>query len=105
MGLFNRNKGGSGGHRHNAALSAGNGTSWLLGVLITVMALGPAYSMLVDPFVGYVAGYYGVSLSGLAGVFLFVLLLALIFTLSTFLVHTLIEALRAKIVLFLSTFK
>lgn len=100
MSQFSKGRG-----RHSAGLNAANGTAYILAVLVTILGTGPLYNVMSDPFVGYVTGYYGTSFAGFAALFLFVLLLALIFGVSTFTFHTLIEALRAKVFFFLSRFK
>lgn len=96
---------GTGGRKHNAASTAANGTAWLFGGLLTILCVGPAYNLLSQSFIDHVVSYYGESFAGIAALFLFVMLLSLIFMLSTFTTHILVESIRAKIILLLATFK
>lgn len=93
------------GGQHNASMTMENLAAYGVGVTIVIFALGPAYQVLCDPFVNYVVGYYGEAFSGIAAVFLFLLLALLIFSFSTVVAHTLSGVWRARTHIFGSLFK
>jgi hypothetical protein len=76
-----------------------------VGIAIVIVALAPSFQLLRNPFVGYVAEYYGEAFSGISAVFLFCLLAVLIFSFSTIIIHTLSGILRTRMHLFGSLFK